>query len=1133
MGINDLTEKMTNVLWYTDGTDRQQWEGRREVSCRAELLEEDYGVLLGRVFDVAAGIRYFNLKNKPEGYWRDLFRYQPLAVLCEIGRIDVAERERGFMEWCKRESDRVIGRVKELAGYLEDWELRLAYYPHLQLTQDLRTRMRFPVPEGGEDAETVKKLFYGFLEIIRGLQAGYGRYLKEIRSSGKNDAGVALLDVFLQHYCGVVSRFNKRWAEWPDFYFRRILHSCCREIRPDSVWLSFTRMPGDGEVTVAEGTGFIAGKNGDGKPVCYRSVEGIRVENTGLAEVRSFYMEKDAERFPAARLGFVTAISEKVVDPEEQEPQLLFGDALHSRLQLGLMIESPMLVLGEGKRGVTVTFGLEEESRVFFRELTERIGEGKPEEISRKLLKDAFLLSVSTAEGWETVPDYVAVEKEGDLVVSFLLAKEFAPLVAAGNEGCGWCSEWPVLRLLMNPDAWLFPYSWMMKLRCERVKIRVEAEGLTALKVYGHIGQLDVSAPFYPFGVQPERGAQLVFGSYEMALKALKRVRLLCKWLQLPAGPEGFYGHYRGYERDIDNFSFRVRTEVLEGKKWKPSAGSPQVLFMPPAGKVLEAMGTVPEVSCLLWGMEGGIAGMNMKEEKYEYGTVNSGFFRMVLEQPDMGFGHAVYQQLFTEVMTANARRRRPLAVPALPVSPLLEGIEVSYEAEEELLFRAGQRPGRSRLFYLNPADVEGSGVVAADKPFHLAACLGESGHLLLGFTRMEGSDRIRFFVDVAAIQEEIDMRDEGVGMEVPVWSVRQGKSWVTLGADALVRDTTCGFISSGLVELLLPCRVPEDWLDRNGILWLSAEFHSDLIRKVAVKGFFLNVVEAVLDTATIGRETDWNGALPLGRITGAVKRIAGVAEIRQITPGRNGRQEEDEAALKGRLVHRIRHRNRAVTPEDYEDMVLEHFPEVAKVKCLPGLDTKDGRRRGVVTLVVVPPVSAGAGLPVCTHDLLLDIERFLQPLASSSVVIDAVNPLYEEITVKCGIMSEAGWSAGETVLRLRRRIDALIAPWRESGGLPVFGYRFGLQELCNRIMEDEGVAGLMGLSVLQVCREGKRLYRLNESEISGNTPEKIGASCVWGIPLPAAGHLIQTGEEWVRETGIGDIEVGRTLVVK
>lgn len=1131
-----------NRLWYTDGTDRQQWEQRKDIPCRMAMLEEDYRMLMGRVMDIAAGVRYFNLKGEQDGYWRELLRYQPLVILVEISRMDVKRLEDDFLRKCRYVPRALVPMLEGMTGQLEDWKQRLIHYPRLQLTQDLSSGTELRLPEEPSDVEGLKRLFYSLLETVRKLQIRFDVYLQEIRKCGENDPALALLDVFLRHYGEIAARFNACWKEWPSFYFQHVLHAVCRGIVPDHTWLTFEKVPGAGNVIVPEGTAFVAGKNGDGTPVCYRSTEEIPVNEIRLEKIKSFFLEKDPERYPAAHLNFVTAVSENKIDTDwTGKPRKLFVDSDSARLALGLMVESPMLLVREGKRMLTVGFGLTEESRGYFQRLLADLRKdsgGREEEetnkfLIHKLLKDAFLLGITTEEGWKRIPDYtVTFREDGFIMFVFCLNRDFPATIRAEEDIHGFGSVWPVLKIVMNPEAWLFPYSWMNNVACEKVRLHVEVEGSTVVDVYGNIGELDISAPFYPFGVQAARGAQMVFGSYEMASKPLQKVKLACMWSQLPTGPEGLYSYYREYKQEIDNRSFRIRTEWLEGKKWKTNAKEFQYLFCPPDKHILKATGPLPEETSWYWYPAGSMSVVQGEEERFRYGDTGSGFFRVVLEEPDIGFGHSLYPRLFAEVMIANSRRKAPLPLPEPPLSPLLESLEVSYEAEEELCFAAGSLQGASRLFYMDPMDTSVRELIGCEKPFYMFRDLGGTGNVMLGFSGMLGCDRIRFFVDIAAIRQEVDLGSGGQNRMELSYSVKQGKSWCLLDAEVLVKDGTEGFMNSGLIELLLPCRVPEDWLDKDGLLWICIRSDTDFIKQIAVTGFYMNVVEVFLDASTVGEGTMWKEVLPPGKIKETVKKIPGIAGIRQITVSKGGRKKEDKENLKIRMIHRIRHRHRAVTPSDYEDLVLENFPQVAKVKCLPGIDSKGTARSRIVTLVVIPK-SDSVGYPLSTHDLLLEIERFIQPLSGIFAWVDAINPLYEELTVRGCIGIEPGWSAGETIFRLRKKIDGLIAPWKEGRGLPVFGYRFGMQELRNIVMEDSGVSVLHGLSVVQVCQEEKRLYHLNE--YGEEQDDLIGASCVWGIPVPADVHLIRTEREgeWKPKTGIGEMGIGGIFVVE
>lgn len=107
------------------------------------------------------------------------------------------------------------------------------------------------------------------------------------------------------------------------------------------------------------------------------------------------------------------------------------------------------------------------------------------------------------------------------------------------------------------------------------------------------------------------------------------------------------------------------------------------------------------------------------------------------------------------------------------------------------------------------------------------------------------------------------------------------------------------------------------------------------------------------------------------------------------------------------------------------------------------------------------------------------------------------------------------------------------MVPWKKTGGVPVFGYRFSLQGLQNAVMEDEGVALLQGLSVLHITEAGERVYSLNEYNIRENGEVMIGASQPWCVAVPAKRHLIELCGEWQERAGVGKLEVGKTLVIQ
>ena len=71
-----------------------------------------------------------------------------------------------------------------------------------------------------------------------------------------------------------------------------------------------------------------------------------------------------------------------------------------------------------------------------------------------------------------------------------------------------------------------------------------------------------------------------------------------------------------------------------------------------------------------------------------------------------------------------------------------------------------------------------------------------------------------------------------------------------------------------------------------------------------------------------------------------ALEATPGLAVVRQPWPSFDLRPQETASGWITRVAERLRHRARALTPWDCERLVLQAFPEVFKLKCIPRSET-------------------------------------------------------------------------------------------------------------------------------------------------------------------------------------------------
>lgn len=1160
-----------NKRWNKDGLTRKRQEEQLRVQQPFHALEEDFSSLFTRALHAAGFIRYYSSIQAPDGSFVSLYDYQPLVILNEIKQFDTQKPEQEFLKLSTAfPRERLENRNKlktEIYEQLRNWHKRLNHQLFQTETSFLQTDVNqcnralsaLPLTDG----RSTQRIFYVLIRFIRGLQDQYEHYLDELMKSGTTDPSLAVLIASIKNYQYLVRQFNDRWKKYPQFYLQRILEAKSRKATPPTAWFLLKKNDAAKWVTVPEQTGFMVTLPPNNETVCYRSRQSTCLNDMQLSKISTLLIERDKEKYPANSLHFVTAILQKDVShcieilPEgdyEKKEEILFE---HQHLQTklsdesrakfastGLMIESPMLLLREGMRHVKIRFIPDEESVRYFSSLLEQIQQiaVEKEDVDKyhtdtllyKMLNDAFYLEISTTTGWSRIINYTfTYQEKKEFCLQFYFDETFKPTVPCGEpHGCQ--TQYPALRMLMNRDAWLFPYSWATQIRLNKLILETTVSGITSLEIHNELGQIDPTTPFPPFGSQPEKGAWLAAGSYEMAIKPVLQVGFYFRWQQLPTAECGFYDRYAGYPNALDNTSFKVRLEQLTDKKWRDIPNSSSFLFATTDSKTAPTpRGGLSDYSTILCHTGQPTPVIQTEEERFRYGQTRSGFFRIVLETPDMGFGHAVYRRLFADTMMKNSFRRKKVSPPEAPVTPLLDGMEAEYTAQEEYSFIAGNQSTHTQMYHISPMDNKALRAIDTTRPVPMAIAPQDEGNLLFSIHNALDNDLIRLFIEMAPQKQEVEKEY----LPQTQWYYQTGNKWIALPPEAIYTDTTGNLLNSGLVEIALPHPVTEEQLDENGDFRLVAGILHHTINCSAVRSFYLNPIEALLE---ITEDTEGIPSEPLEAFSGKAsfeQTTQGLTDVYQIAPCRGGRPPETPEDTRIRVTQRISHRQRAVTPEDYEQMVLAQFPEVEKVLCLPAMDSKQKHRKAIVTLVVMQKETNKQVLPLCEHRLLLEIEEYISRFTSPFVTVDAIAPIYEEVTVCCHIENEEGQSAGEIIRQAEKRINYCIAPWMKGEEIPAFAHSFSSTDLYNTIREDDAIRKLEGLSALQVIsyrKKEEKQYRLNRYSDQEKENFMIAPSAPWCILVPAEKHLlyINPPDASLIEPGIGDLRIGGTFII-
>jgi hypothetical protein len=133
-------------------------------------------------------------------------------------------------------------------------------------------------------------------------------------------------------------------------------------------------------------------------------------------------------------------------------------------------------------------------------------------------------------------------------------------------------------------------------------------------------------------------------------------------------------------------------------------------------------------------------------------------------------------------------------------------------------------------------------------------------------------------------------------------------------------------------------------------------------------------------------------------------------------------------------VSERLRHKNRAITLWDYENIILQEFPAIHKVKCLNHSSETSFLAPGNVLLVVIPDIVNKNVFdiyqPRVSKATLNAVQYHVSRLNSLHVKARVINPDYEEVTVDLKVKFKFGFDESYYLRVLNENITRFLSPW-------------------------------------------------------------------------------------------------------
>lgn len=1023
------TPTKTNGILHTD---YEANLARLDNFC---TIESDWDKLLHRLVKASSDICYCDADGR-KGTLRSLLENQVLTVLADISQKKLSGYGDAFAD--VQGTARQTFYIDKLRREIVDWIIRLDNYLHQSwkkgdsessAVQTARKLMETLGQSLQNGSTTEKNGYYRMLRTVTAIQEQEDYYRQQIEESGDMESALSLLVAQQKNYSGIAEAFNRLLDTLPELYRHDILHAVPQATVQDNVYLIITPAAGVADFILPKGELFPAGQNMAGEDLIYQTKKEEYISSMQCVAV---------DAVSISQKGDLRLYKQSI--PLEGTDETLFAHG--EELRIGWQIESSMLVLNEGERKVNVYFCLTADSLV-------------PDSIS----DGCFILQLSGAESWIEQSCNCCIEADC-LCFEFTLEPGEVVPVPCTEEIHGVITEYPVLRILT--DNRIGPYGWASLLQFYSVKIETRVTGIRNFTFCNELGDVDTSQSFQPFGIQAGKGAWFIFGYDEMGLKSLQEVCLKGTWKKLPETKEEFDKIYGSYGTNAD--AFRITAEWQQKGRWITCHPESQdLLTFDDQGKIRLA-----EMR------------FNCTEPKHDR------FFRATLNAPAIGFGVDTYRTQFTDVMIHNSQCKKKdcKPIPTEPPVPQLAEVELSYIAMEEMsLTKIGQSSIRlSRITELSEQDT----YPICSKQKHPFLPAFPADHLLyFAFRNARGEKSVRMYMDMTLPKENIPFYNLQPNKRVKLsWELWNGNSWKTIAGESIRIEETSGLTQSGFIEIIFPEKISDKHTDRQGRMWLRTALTGNVSACLAIRGIRTNCIR-------LEAQNSDGLSLAAGTIQGMPEADERIESIVQPLPGFGGRPAETEMQCAARQNARIHNRHRALTIKDYEQLVLEHFPEVDKVQCIPLPQDKGASE---ICLVVFSRTEDSRYFlsPVWK---LAEIQRLVGQYVPPFVTLRVMNPMYEQVKVHCkAVLWDKVQDESKAIRQLVVLAQNYIALWYRKGEIPTLRQCFSYKELHARMVNHEDLMKLVSLEV-----NGKSL-----SQVDIDTKDMaFKGSHPWSVLLP------------------------------
>lgn len=435
--------------------------------------------------------------------------------------------------------------------------------------------------------------------------------------------------------------------------------------------------------------------------------------------------------------------------------------------------------------------------------------------------------------------------------------------------------------------------------------------------------------------------------------------------------------------------------------------------------------------------------------------TSTTGFLKMKLSAPTVGFGTDLYPKVVGAIALFNAEiiaqkikasgdTKMLVSPPNLPFTPTISSFSGDYTASVSYDFSKNDETYPLECFYNTPFKnykvfdtIDGINTKnttignspardESDKITPLTALplvpeISSKGHLFLELQDVIAPANVSFYFELARTYTEKAVEKNNVS-----YSYLSVDGWKTLTS---IADGTNGFTCSGIITINIPSDITTEHETMVGTnFWIAMGTNTNLDHFPQTSFLKTNgiTLQRIVTSNDFSSETP---QIKANSITSPKTAIPEILATVQPFSSFGGKAAETNMQMNSRVSTRLKTKDRLVSAENYFNTIRLEFPEVYYSKTIYAA-------KKVITYVMkrVADVSdANAFVPLLSECKELEIQKYIKERVSPFVNVSVENFELNYVKINADIQLQSDEDVTTVAKEINNDINIYLAPWITS----------------------------------------------------------------------------------------------------